>query len=291
MDQETELRIVRRAFAKQIAAAAQIRDSRIEAAFASVRREDYLGPGPWKMPRFPNAYVDTPDADPVQLYVDQLFGIIPERRLNNGQPSLHAMLLAAAAIQEGEHVVHVGAGTGYYTALMAHLAGPSGRITAIECDTELAARARECLSGLATVTVVEGDGATTPFDPADVIYLNAGVTHPEIAWLDAMLDGGRMILPLTTNANFPSSGSFDPLRVMRSGAYFLIRRQGSEFEARGLLPTIIIPAEGARDKASEAALAAAFAKGGWNSVTRLVRDGTVSEEQCWLRGNGWSLVR
>ena len=291
MDQETELRIVRRAFAKQIAAAAQIRDSRIEAAFASVRREDYLGPGPWKMPRFPNAYVDTPDADPVQLYVDQLFGIIPERRLNNGQPSLHAMLLAAAAIQAGEHVVHVGAGTGYYTALMAHLAGSTGRVTAIECDGELAARARAYLTGLATVNVVEGDGATTLFDPADVIYLNAGVTHPEEAWLDALRDGGRLILPLTTDANFPGAGAFDPLRAMRSGAYFVITRRGREFEARGLLPTVIIPAEGARDAASEAALAAAFAKGGWHSVTRLVRGGLVREEECWLRGNGWSLVR
>jgi protein-L-isoaspartate(D-aspartate) O-methyltransferase len=241
--------------------------------------------------RFPNTYIDTPDADPVQVYVDQLFGLIPERNLNNGQPSLHAMLLAAVAIQEGEHVVHVGAGTGYYTALMAHLAGPSGRVTAIECDHALAARAREYLSGLTRVNVVDGDGATTTFDSADVIYLNAGVTRPEVAWLDAMLDGGRMILPLTTDNNFPSVGSFDPVRAMRSGAYFLIRRQGSGFEARGLCPTVLIPAEGARDKASEAALAAAFAGGGWNSVTRLVRGGTVPEEQCWLRGNGWSLAR
>jgi protein-L-isoaspartate(D-aspartate) O-methyltransferase len=43
--------------------------------------------------------------------------------------SYHARLLVAAAIQEGEHVVHVGAGTGYYTAIMAHLAGTTGRVT------------------------------------------------------------------------------------------------------------------------------------------------------------------
>jgi len=115
----------------------------------------------------------------------------------------------------------------------------------------------------------------------DVLYVNAGVTRLEDTWLDALSDGGRMIVPLTTDGNFPSSSS---------GAYFLIRRRGSEFEARGVLATAIIPAEGVRDKVSEAALAAAFVNKDWRSVTRLVRGGAEPDERCWLRGDGWSLV-
>jgi protein-L-isoaspartate(D-aspartate) O-methyltransferase len=292
MDRQAELAIVRRAYAKQILAAARISDPRIETAFAEVRREDSLGPGPWQMFRLPSAYVASPSADPVYVYVDQLVGLIPQRGINNGQPSLHAMLLAAAQIKPGEHVVHVGAGTGYYTAIMAHLAGPTGKVTAIEFDTALAARARKCLSGSLNVSVLEGDGSTVPFDAADVIYVNAGVTHPANAWLDGLSDGGRLILPLTTDENLRSvsSASFDPMKAMRSGVFFRIRRRGKEFEARGLLPTAIIPAVGARDKASEAALAAALNKGGWNTVTRLVRDEAVPEERCWLRGDGWCLA-
>ena len=292
MDRQAELAIVRRAYAKQIAAAALISDPRIEGAFAAVHREEFLGPGPWRMMRLPSAYVTTPDADPLLLYVDQVVGLIPERGINNGQPSLHARLLAAVKIEEGEHVVHVGAGTGYYTAIMALLAGPSGRVTAIEYDSGLAARARECLSGNPTVNVVEGDGAATSLDDADVIYVNAGVTRPADNWLDALSDGGRLLLPLTTDKNFPSlnSGAFDPFRAMNSGAYFLVRRRGAGFEARGLLPTVIIPAEGARDKASEELLSAAFAKGGWHSVTRLVRGEAAPEQRCWLRGDGWCLA-
>jgi protein-L-isoaspartate(D-aspartate) O-methyltransferase len=38
--------IVRCAFAKQVMAAAETMDARVEAAFAAVRREDFLGPGP-----------------------------------------------------------------------------------------------------------------------------------------------------------------------------------------------------------------------------------------------------
>ena len=47
--------------------------------------------------------------------------------------------------------------------------------------------------------VIEGNGATVPFDAADVIYVNAGITHPENTWLDGLTDGGRLILPLTTD--------------------------------------------------------------------------------------------
>jgi protein-L-isoaspartate(D-aspartate) O-methyltransferase len=42
--EESELDIVRRAYAKQVMAAAGVEDPRVEAAFAAVRREDFLGP-------------------------------------------------------------------------------------------------------------------------------------------------------------------------------------------------------------------------------------------------------
>jgi protein-L-isoaspartate(D-aspartate) O-methyltransferase len=289
MDRQTELAIVRRAYAKQIMAAAQVSDPRIEAAYAEIRREDFLGPGPWPMIRILGGYVTTPDDDPVLLYVDQLVGIAPERRLNNGQPSLHAALLKASDIQEGEHVVHVGAGTGYFTALMSYLAGPTGKVTAVEFDPGIAARAREYLAPRANVTVLEGNGAAMSFDSADVIYINAGVTHPADNWLDSLSEGGRLILPLTSDLNFRAGkpGVFDPVKAMNSGAYFRIQRHGAELEARGLMLTAIIPADRARDTETETALAAAFEKGGWNRVKRLVRGEVVPAERCWVRGRGW----
>ena len=69
--------------------------------------------------------------NPVYLYQDALVGIIPERGLNNGQLWLHAMMIAAAAPRPGEHVVHIGAGVGYYTAIL----GPfGGRERPGHCD-------------------------------------------------------------------------------------------------------------------------------------------------------------
>jgi protein-L-isoaspartate(D-aspartate) O-methyltransferase len=54
-----------------------------------------------------------------------LVSLIPEKSLNDGQPSFLVGLIGLGRIQAGEHVVHIGCGVGYYTAIMAHLAGPA----------------------------------------------------------------------------------------------------------------------------------------------------------------------
>jgi protein-L-isoaspartate(D-aspartate) O-methyltransferase len=282
-----ELEIVRRAYAKQVMAAAGVEDARVEAAFAAVRREKFLGPGPWPILRQrgpTHRYVATPSADPVYLYSNDVIGILPERHLNNGQPSLHAMLIAAARLQPGEHAVHVGAGVGYYTAILAELAGPSGRVTAIEFDPALAARATANFADTPQVRVMEGDGTRVGFAPADVIYVNAGATRPADPWLDRLEDGGRLILPLT------SFEARDRGPVQQRGAVFRIDRRGIEFFVRWLSPVAIFPCEGARGEASGRALAEAFDKGGGERVTRLYRRDDLPAEQCWLRAPGWCLA-
>jgi protein-L-isoaspartate(D-aspartate) O-methyltransferase len=234
-----------------------------------------------------DGFVPTPSADPIYLYTDNVVRIMTERNLNNGQPSAHAKWIAAAALRDCDRVVHVGAGTGYYTAIMAYLVGRSGRVTGIELNPALAARAQTNLSSFPNVRVVQGDGALAPFDMADVIYVSAGATRPADVWLDGMADGGRLIVPLTTNSAINSDPS-EPLE--RRGAMFLIVRHGSDFTARWISPAAFIPCESARDAPSEVALAKALAKGGWEKVTRLYRDEAVSEDNCWLCAPGWCLA-
>jgi protein-L-isoaspartate(D-aspartate) O-methyltransferase len=288
MDRQDELRIIRAAYARQILAAARVdNDPHLEAAFGTIHREDFLGPGPWPMLRWLGEYVQTPDADPVYLYTDSLVGILTERRLNNGQPSLHANLIHRAAPAAGEHVVHVGTGTGYYTAILSHLAGPSGRVTGIEYDSELAARAKANLAPYPNVNIVEGDGATVPFEQADVIYVNAGCTRPAENWLDGLADGGRLILPMTSDKGF---GAGSPERMASAGAVFRIERRGHDYFARWISSVAIFPCAGSRDEVSERALAEAFEKGGWQKVTRLYRSEGIADERCWLRGSKWCLA-
>lgn len=287
MDRQGELSIIRAAYAKQILAAARVDDARLDGAFSTTRREDFLGPGPWPIFRLFRNYVPTPDADPVYLYTDDLVGILPERHINNGQPSLHAHLIHRASPAAGEHAVHIGTGTGYYTAILAHLVGPSGRVTGIEYDPELAAKAKANLAPYPHVDVVQGDGAVVSFDEAHVIYVNAGCTAPPASWLDRLADGGRLILPMTSDQGF---GRTSPDRMASAGAVFRIERRSVAYFATWISPVAIFPCAGSRDEFSERALAAAFAKGGWQRVTRLYRDQEISEERCWLRGPGWCLA-
>jgi protein-L-isoaspartate(D-aspartate) O-methyltransferase len=277
---EAELAIVRRAYAKQMLAVFGVTNPRVEAAFAAVRREAYLGPGPWPIwYPFRRGYVATPSDDPIYLYQDVFVSLIPERNLNNGEPAGHAMLIACADARSGEHAVHIGAGTGYYTAILAHMVGDTGRITAIEYDPGLAARLAVNFAGRPNVCALQGDGTKIDFEPADVIYVSAGATRPVDLWLDRLNDGGRLILMLTMDKRF-----------RRAGAFFRIERRGDGFLARWIFAGDIFPCEGARDAESERALGAALDKGGWERVTRLYRSGDVPEEQCWLKGPGWALA-
>jgi protein-L-isoaspartate(D-aspartate) O-methyltransferase len=278
----SELAVVRRAYAKQIAAAGGVAAPRLVKAFAAVPREAFLDPGPWQVVCWGRGYVPTPDADPVYLYTDDVVAILPKRNLNNGQPSLHAALIAAAMPGEGEHVVHIGVGFGYYTAILGELVGAAGHVTAIELDPGLAARAAANLEHYPQVTVIAGNGTTAAFASADVIYVNAGATRPADRWLDGLREGGRLIVPLT-DSGFPQ-------RDVRRGAVFRIERREGEFFARRVSSVAIFPCEGGRDAASEAALAAAFDRGGAERVTRFYRRDDLPAERCWLRAPGWCLA-
>lgn len=287
MNRKERLEIIRQAYAKRVMAVAGLADRRVEAAFAGVPREAFLNRGPWQVVRW-NAvtnrsdYVQTPSRDPVYLYDDVVVAIVPERSLNNGQPSFLAMLIAGATPKPGNHAVHIGAGVGYYTAILARLVGRRGRVTAIEFDPSLAERARKNLADERNIRVIQGDGTRVPFEPADVILVNAGATRPADIWLDSLKEGGRLILPLTAGG-YPNAD-------IRNGAVFRIARHGGEFTAERISGVIIFPCEGMRNAASEAALASAFANGRAGEVTRLYRRDDVPEADCWVRGSGWALA-
>jgi protein-L-isoaspartate(D-aspartate) O-methyltransferase len=115
---EADLAVVRRAFAAQILAVAGVRDNRaLEQAFVSVPRERFVGRPPWQIVGR-QGYRPVVSHDPVVLYQDINFALAPRRGVNNGSPVLHAMWLDALGPLTGARVVHIGAGTGYYSALL-----------------------------------------------------------------------------------------------------------------------------------------------------------------------------
>jgi hypothetical protein len=111
-------------------------------------------------------------------------------------------------------VLEIGAGTGYNAALVAELVAPGGTVTTIEIDEDIAAAARAHLDatgyGSARVAVHLGDGALGWPDgaPYDRIILTVGAWDIAPAWEEQLVDGGRLVLPLTLRV-FQTSCALD----------------------------------------------------------------------------------
>jgi protein-L-isoaspartate(D-aspartate) O-methyltransferase len=216
----------RRAYAEEVRAVAHLTSDRLVEAYARVPRERFLGAGPWQIVRLldgTDPYRATTDADPRHIYHDVAVALDPARQLNNGQPSALARWLDAAEIAAGEAVLHVGCGVGYYTAIMAEMVGPTGRVVGYEIDHELAARARELLVPWPQATVDASDGGQ-PQGSFDVVFVNAGATHVLPGWLAALRPGGRLIVPLTIHVpQFPAAGVGLMLRAQRAEGTWPVR--------------------------------------------------------------------
>ncbi|MGY4629422.1 protein-L-isoaspartate O-methyltransferase family protein [Bradyrhizobium sp. USDA 4486] len=262
-------------YAQLICAAAKAADSRLEQAFRTVRREPFAGPGPWSITLGGHPYVVTPDDDPAFLYQNALLALDPERGLNIGMPSAHAYWLSGCAVRERETVVQIGAGSGYYCAILAHLVGPGGRVYAYEIDERLAALARDNLKDVAHVDVRDRSGIASDLPATDVIYVCAGAAQPATEWLEALRPAGRLVFPLA-----PEGMLGGMLMITRPDA-------GAVWPAKFLSRAQFIGCAGLQDEDSARRLAEAFAKG-WESVQSLRREG-APDETCWFAGEGWWL--
>lgn len=281
-----ELEDVRRRFAEELRKHHDLRSEALVRAFAAVPRERFLGRGPWLLLAGAEGYTSSTDADPAHLYQDCAVAIDAPRVLNNGQPGLLAMVMDALELTPGTRVVHVGCGTGYYTAILAELVGRRGRVVALELDPEIAVRARRNLRGLPQVEVVAADALEHDPGPTDAILVNAGMTHPHPLWLDRLRPNGRLALPLT--AVRPPAPA---VRFVRNhaGQVLLVTRRTAGFEAHFVTRVGIPALFGGRDPENQRRLAQAYARGGGQEVRSLRRGEHGPEPSCWCHARGFCL--
>ncbi|WP_455356769.1 protein-L-isoaspartate(D-aspartate) O-methyltransferase [Streptomyces sp. SYSU K217416] len=113
------------------------------------------------------------------------------------QPSLVAMMVSALGLTGGEHVLEVGTGYGWQTALLARLAT---HVVSVERWEDMVEEARRRLAGqrLGNAEVVLGDGtlgmpARAPYDAVVVCAAFPDVPGPLVAQLRT---GGRLVQPI-----------------------------------------------------------------------------------------------
>jgi protein-L-isoaspartate(D-aspartate) O-methyltransferase len=234
MDEKNRSNIaeIRRVFARLMVAAGGSADPRLERAFALVPREAFMGPGPWRLGVY-RKYFETPDADPAYLYQNLLVALDADKGINNGEPFLDAIWLAAVSPQPGDTICHIGAGTGYYTAILSVLTLPGGAVHAFEIEQGLADKARDNLRPFEGISVTTGDATKLPLPPSDLIYVNAGAVAPPLSWLQALSPQGRLIF------------SWRPSQDV--GLALVVTRGRNGFGVKPLMNSYFIPCVGASE--------------------------------------------
>lgn len=154
----------------------------IAAAFAAQPREDFLPPGL----RGRAAY-----DGPLPLAAGQ----------TNSQPRTVEAMLRLLDPQPGQRVLDVGAGSGWTTALLACLVGPTGEVVGVELEPELvefgAANLAATSQPWATISQADPDVLGRPARaPYDRILVSAGAEVLPYGLVDQLTPDGRMVVPV-----------------------------------------------------------------------------------------------
>ena len=155
----------------------------VDAAFAAVPRVGFL----------PKAAADRASFDgPIAIGHGQ----------TNSQPRTVANMLRLLAVHPGQRVLDVGSGSGWTTALLARLTGPTGSVLGVEIVPELVAwgvrNLSRCDLDWAQIEAADPDMLGRPErGPFDRILVSAEARALPGELVDQLADGGRLVVPVT----------------------------------------------------------------------------------------------
>jgi protein-L-isoaspartate(D-aspartate) O-methyltransferase len=158
-------------------AARGVRDQRVLGAMRKVPRELFLPEGR----EF--AYEDSP----LPIGADQTIS----------QPYIVAFMAEAMMLTGGEHVLEIGAGSGYAAAVLSEIAAQVYTVERVrKLATQAAARLREL--GYGNVRVLHGDGTKgwPEHAPYDAIVVAAGGPQVPGSLKEQLKIGGRLVIPV-----------------------------------------------------------------------------------------------
>ncbi len=155
-----------------------VTDLEILQLFDRVPRHIFLPEGVWSI-----AYADRP----VPIGYGQ----------TASQPSLQAYYLSVLRPGPEDQVLEIGTGSGFLTALLAHM---GDRVYSVERIRQLSARARQTLDRLKlqNVALLVGDGTIgwRKYAPYQVIVVSAAAPSIPEAFTEQLADPGRMLIPV-----------------------------------------------------------------------------------------------
>ena len=198
-DEEGLARELNERLVEALLADGSIRSPQVEAAFRAVLRHHFLPDAPLEEVYRAKAIVTRVGSDGLPTS-------------SSSDPRIMARMLEQLEVQPGQHVLEIGAGTGYNAALLSRLTGEEGMVTTVDIDPAVTAAAAANLweAGFDRVLVVTADGwAGVPSPrPYDRIEATVGVWDLATPWIEQLRTGGILAVPLWLRAGLQASVAF-----------------------------------------------------------------------------------
>jgi protein-L-isoaspartate(D-aspartate) O-methyltransferase len=153
----------------------------VDEVFRTVRREEFLIPD-----QTDNAAIDAP----LPIGFGQ----------TNSQPTTVSMMLKWLEVEPGNKILDVGSGSGWTTALLSQLTGPSGKVYAVEIVPELVSFGQENVrrAGITNARFYQArkEYGLARFGPFDRILVSASANKLPTELVDQLKPGGKMVIPV-----------------------------------------------------------------------------------------------
>lgn len=147
------------------------------------------------------------------------------------QPTTVAAMLRLLDARPGQHVLDVGSGSGWTTALLAHLVGPDGEVLGLELEPTLVAfgRANVAAHGMPWARVEAADpahlGRPRP-GGWDRILVSASPVELPRPLVRQLAPGGRLVLPVRTTMVRVEVDTDGRAHTSEHGAYAFVPLRG-----------------------------------------------------------------
>lgn len=182
--------------------------ARVAAALAAVQREGFL----------PESQISYAAEDrPLPIGHGQ----------TNSQPTTVRNQLTLLEVRQGDTVLDVGSGSGWATALLACLTGPTGHVYGVELVPELADFGSSNLAALdltwSSIALADKDTLGLPaLAPFDRVLVSAEARELPSALVDQLGLGGRMVIPVAGRLSVVDRRVSGEVDVRRMGYYAFV---------------------------------------------------------------------
>ena len=182
-------------------------EDRVRKALGAIRREDFL-------PRSQRRHAGEDRA----LHIGY--------RQTNSQPTTVSNMLTLLEVEPGDRVLDVGSGSGWTTALLGALVGPTGEVHAVELVPELVAWGRENLATYSmpwtSISQASPDVLGLPAQaPFDRILVSAQASRLPDELVAQLTVGGVMVVPVAGAMTVVRRTAGEPA-VVQQGMYSFV---------------------------------------------------------------------